>query len=82
MHLFIACPLAPRPTAFSPIPTGMQEFADTMLCHGDGAANGRHPIAEPLRAWRHLAEERQMRVSESLSAFAEPGVQRDVTRDV
>ena len=72
MHLFIAC-LGTETNSFSPIPTGMQEFADTMLCHGDGAANGRHPIAEPLRAWRHLAEERQMRVSESLSAFAEPG---------
>ncbi len=72
MHLFIAC-LGTETNSFSPIPTGMQEFADTMLCHGDGAASGRHPIAEPLRVWRRLAEERQMRVSESLSAFAEPG---------
>jgi microcystin degradation protein MlrC len=70
-HLFIAC-LGTETNSFSPIPTGMQEFADTMLCHGDGAANGRHPIAEPLRVWRHLAEQRQMRVSESLAAFAEP----------
>ncbi|WP_256367370.1 M81 family metallopeptidase [Acidisphaera sp. S103] len=68
----MAC-LGTETNSFSPIPTGMQEFADTMLCHGNGAANGRHPIAEPLRVWRRLAEERQMRVSESLSAFAEPG---------
>lgn len=71
-HLFIAC-LGTETNSFSPIPTGMQEFADTMLCHGDGATNGRHPIAEPLRIWRRLAEERQMRVSESIAAFAEPG---------
>jgi microcystin degradation protein MlrC len=71
-HLFMAC-LGTETNSFSPIPTGMQEFADTMLCHGDGAANGRHPMAEPLRVWRRLAEERQMQVTESLSAFAEPG---------
>jgi microcystin degradation protein MlrC len=71
-HLFMAC-LGTETNSFSPIRTGMQEFADTMLCHGDGAANGRHPLAEPLRVWRRLAEERQMRVTESLSAFAEPG---------
>jgi microcystin degradation protein MlrC len=59
-HLFMAC-LGTETNSFSPIPTGMQEFADTMLCHGDGAANGRHPMAEPLRVWRRLAEERQMR---------------------
>lgn len=71
-HLFVAC-LGTETNSFSPIPTGMQEFADTMLCHGDGAANGRHPIAEPLRVWRKLAGQRQMKVTESLSAFAEPG---------
>jgi len=72
MHLFMAC-LGTETNSFSPIPTGLQEFEDTMLCHGDGAANGQHPIAEPLRVWRRLAEVRQMRVTESLSAFAEPG---------
>ncbi|MFT0890827.1 M81 family metallopeptidase [Pseudochelatococcus sp. G4_1912] len=71
MHLFIAC-MGTETNSFSSLPTGMQGFRETMLCHGDGTANGRHPIVEPLRVWRKLAEARGIRVSESLSAFAEP----------
>jgi microcystin degradation protein MlrC len=72
MHIFIAS-LGTETNSFSAIPTGLDEFTETMLCHGDGAANGRHPLSEPLRVWRRLAAARQMRVTESLSAFAEPG---------
>lgn len=71
MHLFMAC-LGTETNTFSSLPTGMQGFNETMLCHGDGTANGRHPIVEPLRVWRKLATQRNMRISESLSAFAEP----------
>lgn len=72
MHIFMAC-LGTETNSFSPIPTGLQEFQETMLCHGDGAANGTHPLAEPLRVWRRLAAEHPVRITESLSAFAEPG---------
>lgn len=71
MHLFMAC-LGTETNSFSSLPTGLQGFRETMLCHGDGTSNGRHPIVEPLRVWRKLASERQMRITESLSAFAEP----------
>lgn len=71
MHLFMAC-LGTETNSFSSLPTGMQGFEETMLCHGDGTGKGRHPIVEPLRVWRKLASERQMTITESLSAFAEP----------
>lgn len=72
MRYFIAC-LGTETNSFSPLPTGMASFADTMLCHGDGAAHGKHVISEPLRVWRKRAGERQIEIVESLSAFAEPG---------
>lgn len=71
MHLFMAC-LGTETNTFSSLPTGMQGFKETMLCHGDGTAVGRHPIVEPLRVWRKLGTEKGMRITESLSAFAEP----------
>jgi microcystin degradation protein MlrC len=71
MHLFMAC-LGTETNTFSSLPTGMQGFKETMLCHGDGTSTGRHPIVEPLRVWRKLGSQKGMRITESLSAFAEP----------
>jgi microcystin degradation protein MlrC len=71
MKCFIAC-LGTETNTFSPLPTGMETFVDTMLCRGDGSAKGTHILSSPLRVWRALAEERGIEVVESLAAFAEP----------
>lgn len=71
MKVFIAC-LGTETNTFSPIPTGEENFAETMLFHGD--ATKREPLAfsAPLHAWRRLTEERQGQVAESIAAFAQP----------
>ena len=72
MKVFIAC-LGTETNTFSPIPTGEETFAETMLFRGDAT---RHPPAlfsEPLHVWRRLTEERQGTVAESLAVFAQPG---------
>ena len=72
MKVFIAC-LGTETNTFSPIPTGEETFAETMLFRGDAT---RHPPAlfsEPLHVWRRLIEERQGTVAESLAVFAQPG---------
>ncbi|MCF3933445.1 M81 family metallopeptidase [Acuticoccus sp. M5D2P5] len=71
MRYFIAC-LGTETNSFSPLPTSLTTFADTMLCHGDGAANGKHILSEPLRVWRRRAEAHGIEIAESVSAFAEP----------
>ena len=71
MRVFIAC-LGTETNSFSPIPTGLAAFAETMLCHGDGSTNGKHILSEPLRVWRRRANELGIEIVESLAAFAEP----------
>ena len=71
MRYFIAC-LGTETNSFSPIPTGLSNFAETMLCHGDGSTNGKHILSEPLRVWRRRANELEIEIVESLAAFAEP----------
>jgi len=71
MKVFIAC-LGTETNTFSPLPTGLETFRETMLYRGDAT---RHPPAlfsAPLHVWRRLTEERQGRVVESLAAFAQP----------
>lgn len=71
MRMFIAA-FGTETNTFSPLPTGMRGFQETMLAHGNGTQVGRHPIAEPLRLWRTRAEATGHTIVESLSAFAEP----------
>ena len=71
MKVFIAT-LGTETNTFSPIPTGQQTFAETLLHHGDATARPPTLFSEPLHVWRRMTEERQGQVVESLAAFAQP----------
>ena len=71
MKVFIAC-LGTETNTFSPMPTGMRTFEDTMLFRGDATRHPASAFSLPLHVWRAAAEERQGRVVESLAAFAQP----------
>ena len=71
MKTFIAC-LGTETNTFSPIPTGLETFAETMLCHGDATERDFSLFAGPLHVWRQATEALQGQVVESLAAFAEP----------
>jgi microcystin degradation protein MlrC len=71
MKTFIAC-LGTETNTFSPIPTGLETFAETMLCHGDATERDFSLFAGPLHVWRERTEALQGQVVESLAAFAEP----------
>ncbi len=71
MKAFIAC-LGTETNTFSPIPTGMQNFAETMLFHGDATQHEPNLFSEPLHVWRQCAEARNWEVAESIAAFAQP----------
>ncbi|MCW5749820.1 MAG: M81 family metallopeptidase [Alphaproteobacteria bacterium] len=75
--IFTAC-LGTETNSFSPIPTGMALFEQTMLVRG--ARHGERPnlFALPLIAWRRRAEALGWQVVESLAAFAMPA--GDTTR--
>ncbi|HYM33357.1 MAG TPA: M81 family metallopeptidase [Candidatus Cybelea sp.] len=71
MKVFTAT-LGTETNTFSPIPTGMQTFAETFLFHA-----GEHPdhpalFTGPLWAARQRAKERNWQVVEGLCAFAQP----------
>jgi len=72
MKVFIAC-LGTETNTFSNMPTGLQNFQETMLYHGDATSSGAHLFALPMRIWRQRAEAHQAEVVESLAAFAQPG---------
>jgi microcystin degradation protein MlrC len=69
--LFIAC-LGTETNTFSNMPTGMENFAETMLFHGDATENCDGLFAIPMKIWRRRAEAHQAEVVESLGAFAQP----------
>lgn len=71
MKMFIAC-LGTETNTFSNMPTGLQNFQETMLFHGDATQHGEHLFAQPLVTWRKRGEEHQAEVVESLAAFAQP----------
>jgi microcystin degradation protein MlrC len=71
LKTFIAC-LGTETNTFSPMPTGMQTFAESMLYRGDATAHPPMTFSEPLHAWRRLTEAHQGQVVESLAAFAQP----------
>ncbi len=69
--LFIAC-LGTETNTFSNMPTGLENFAETMLFHGDATENSDGLFAIPMKIWRRRAEGHQAEVVESLGAFAQP----------
>ena len=71
MKTFIAC-LGTETNTFSPIPTGSETFAETMLYRGDATRHEGSLFSGPLLVWRRLTEMRQGSVVESLAAFAQP----------
>ena len=54
MKAFIAC-LGTETNTFSPIPTGLRNFQDTMLYHGDATRAPADLHTAPLIVWRELA---------------------------
>ncbi len=71
MKVFIAC-LGTETNTFSNMPTGLTNFEETMLYHGDATQNSTALFAMPLIIWREKAEAAGAEVVESLSAFAQP----------
>ena len=71
MKIFIAC-LGTETNTFSPIPTGLQNFQDTMLYHGDATQAPVDMHTAPLIIWREMAEADGGEVVESLATFAQP----------
>jgi microcystin degradation protein MlrC len=71
VKVFITC-LGTETNTFSNMPTGMTNFEETMLYHGDATASSTALFAMPLVIWREKAEAAGAEVIESLAAFAQP----------
>lgn len=76
-HLFTAC-LGTETNSFSPIPTGLALFGDTMLDRNGEHGERPNLFALPLMHWKKRAQARGWKVSEGLAAFAVPA--GDTTR--
>ena len=72
MKLFIAA-LGTETNTFSPLPTGQQNFDETLYLRQDGSRRSAHYFAQPMRIWRDMAERHGDEVVESLTTFAQPG---------
>ncbi len=71
MKIFIAC-LGTESNSFSPIPTGMENFRETMLFDGDATAHPASLFSAPLHVWKAAGEADQAQVVEGIAAFAQP----------
>jgi len=71
MKTFIAC-LGTETNTFSPLPTGEETFAETMLFRGDATERPETLFSGPLHVWRRAAAAQQAQVVESIAAFAQP----------
>jgi len=71
MHLFIAT-LSTETNTFSPVPTSLSGYEDYYLRHGTATREAPNLMTEALHCWRERAEQRGWRVTESLTAIAEP----------
>ncbi|MFK7965766.1 MAG: M81 family metallopeptidase [Burkholderiaceae bacterium] len=76
-RLFTAC-LGTETNSFSPIPTGMRLFENTMLVRDGQHGERVNLFGLPLQVWRERAEAKGWRVTEGLAAFAVPA--GDTTR--
>lgn len=71
MKLFIAA-LGTETNTFSPLPTGRQNFDETLFSRHHGSQSD-HYFAQPVRIWREMATQQGDEVVESLTTFAQPG---------
>ena len=71
MHVFIAC-LSTETNTFAPMPTGLQAYKDYYYREGTACQEPATLMTESLHVWRNNAEELGWRVTESLTAIAEP----------
>lgn len=71
MRIFIAA-LGTETNTFSPLPTGMRNFAETLLVRRDATHVSENFFVLPLKAWRERAASHGDEIIESLSAFAQP----------
>lgn len=71
MKVFIAC-LGTETNTFSPIPTGMANFQETMFHRCDATKAPADLHTAPLIVWREMAEAEGGAVVESLATFAQP----------
>ena len=69
--LFIAA-LGTETNTFSPIPTALRGFEQSMLFRGDATQHPPMLFSEPLHVWAKAGKERGMTISESIAAFAQP----------
>lgn len=71
MKVFISG-LITETNTFSPLPTGLENYQETALFHGDASQFDCRWASGILRAWRTMAEAGNMEVKESLFAMAQP----------
>jgi len=71
MHVFIAM-LSTETNTFSPVPTAYADYADFYLRRGTATLDPPNLMTEALHVWRSRTEAMGGRVTESLSAIAEP----------
>lgn len=71
MHLFMAA-LSTETNTFSPIPTDLAEYQAYFMRHGTATEDVPNLMTEALHVWRRRAEALGWRVTESLTAIAEP----------
>ena len=70
-HLFMAC-LSTETNTFAPMPTGLQAYKDYYYREGTATQEPATLMTESLHIWRDEAQARGWRVSEGLTAIAEP----------
>ena len=71
MKIFIAC-LGTETNTFSPIPTGLENFRETTLFHGDATQHAPDLFTAAMHVWRKSGQLDQAQVVESIAAFAQP----------
>jgi microcystin degradation protein MlrC len=71
MKVFIAG-LSTETNSFSPLPTGMLSFEETIIHHGNATADPVQYWTAPLHIWKNRSAEKGWQVIESLSAHAQP----------
>jgi microcystin degradation protein MlrC len=71
LKIFIAC-LGTETNTFSPIPTGLENFSETTLFHGDATQHAPDLFTAAMHVWRKNGEMEQATIVESVAAFAQP----------
>ncbi|MFP6698652.1 MAG: M81 family metallopeptidase, partial [Alphaproteobacteria bacterium] len=65
MKIFIAC-LGTETNTFSPIPTGLENFRETTLFHGDATQHAPDLFTAAMHVWRKSGELDQAQIVESI----------------